>query len=531
MVLYIISILAFAGIFIVQLLSLQNADVQSTTIRLRALQLRGGGSPRAEVGVGKFGLMFRGCRLPAVALASAQRNGTLVIYTANSTERLLIDGYYWVTSAGSPANDLVRWVVEVPKKSVQSRDPWAIQDENWTTVGASGWIGSESYPNFLYPTPLARDWTVWVEYWPNYSWSDTLTWLINAVWAVGLTVALVAARRGHSETPRIAVATCCFLNATVKLLCGVANSRNGRAYESITNIQSVFINSYMAAAALWAGRGFVDHFLGLPFFAEWVLEMINTYAILGTRSEKLWTHNAIDFFFLSVWLVVRVLRLRAVRRARRLVLADMVCYDQTWARLLANVNCPMDMHWIGDLARQAKALSQACPPAKPRQSFVIQPNGVGLPSALYGSLLRLFGSRQRHRRVASFKQTHLVRVNSYVDCMDQLYCCAMCLHPILISKVRAWASFTRGCFRTSKGGILTEAVASDRPDADSGSLFSRASTIGIEHSDQAAVDFHFCKIKSVQRAVEKLVRSYNKVPLLPSQPLAPWLQSQRGSQK
>ena len=77
--------------------------------------------------------------------------------------------------------------------------------------------------------------------------------------------------------------------------------------------------------------------------------------------------------------------------------------------------------------------------------------------------------------------------------LDQLYVQATCLHPVLIRKVRDWASKSRGLFSVSETNGQQQWISLVDADVEKINLIK------------------WCKIKTVQRAVEKTVRSYGQV--------------------
>ena len=115
-----------------------------------------------------------------------------------------------------------------------------------------------------------------------------------------------------------------------------------------------------------------------------------------------------------------------------------------------------------------------------------------------------------------------------VDNLDQLYCQAVALNPILISKVQMWAAKSRGYFCTAASGVMDGNIACNNekegPDANSdGVTISQRDCLPpgssgfVLWADMLEQGLHiggqvsWAKVKSVKRSIEKSTRSYGKV--------------------
>ena len=83
-------------------------------------------------------------------------------------------------------------------------------------------------------------------------------------------------------------------------------------------------------------------------------------------------------------------------------------------------------------------------------------------------------------------------MNARISSLDQLFAQAHCLHPLLICKVREWARTTGGCVKIRRGETCT---------------YERYSELGINE----LAHIEWCKVKTLQRAIEKAVRAYGQV--------------------
>jgi hypothetical protein len=79
--------------------------------------------------------------------------------------------------------------------------------------------------------------------------------------------------------------------------------------------------------------------------------------------------------------------------------------------------------------------------------------------------------------------------------LDQLYVQAMCLEPILLRKVRIWAAASKGCFPS-------------KPVSDHFGGIQYVQYSDIENTEGSSVEIKWGKLKSADRAIEKIIRSY-----------------------
>ena len=163
--------------------------------------------------------------------------------------------------------------------------------------------------------------------------------------------------------------------------------------------------------------------------------------------------------------------MQALKRARLLVLADQARYNSAWTGIL---NEPEEMHAVAALCLHVQELEMRLtqrPQQLQRAHFVPETaiesiNNSALQSPVQG-LLPFARSRISSVGVASLTRQHSLSSNfrkqaweGLVDCgvdglidpqcpvdsLDQLYCQAVALNPILVAKVQKWASASSGCF-------------------------------------------------------------------------------------
>ena len=104
---------------------MRNGRFESSAVRFRVLETRGGGGP-AQARIGGFGLLDQGCAIAGASSGALQDGQATLAFGAP----VGADGYYFVTSAGDAAGDPVRWVLEAAPTAGNG---------SWEPVGAAVW--------------------------------------------------------------------------------------------------------------------------------------------------------------------------------------------------------------------------------------------------------------------------------------------------------------------------------------------------------------------------------------------------------
>jgi hypothetical protein len=223
---------------------------------------------------------------------------------------------------------------------------------------------------------------------------------------------------------------------------------------------------------------------------------------------------------------------QALWRARHIVLADKVKYDTVWESIIAD---PTERAMIAELGRVAREIiTQAT--ERPLQ---LNRGRASVPAAASSSLEgpsgrafsiagRLSMALSRAASVVSVETVgggnpiwaHLLdcgvegttNAMQPVDSMDQLYCQAVALSPLLIAKVQAWAAASNGCF-LSAAEYGSFSYANENRNCGDPSLpagFVRWEKVREEEM-LVGGRVRWARVKSVQRSIEKSTRSYGKV--------------------
>jgi hypothetical protein len=226
-----------------------------------------------------------------------------------------------------------------------------------------------------------------------------------------------------------------------------------------------------------------------------------------------------DTLCMLLFAVFRYWRWRTVCRARRLLLADRARYDAVWALVLEEAESRKGENRIGKcswLLELSAAIDELLLTRNviPRQLTRRQDDSkLGLIRRESSILMRtLSGVNMRVPSVPNtFSLAFSIGAVEPVKSLDQLYSQAVCIHPILVSKVRCWAAASRGCFKAADGS--SSFVDFGEQNSSSG-VFERVPTSAWprrEQVDQDSDAIGHAKIKTVARSVEKLVRSYGRV--------------------
>ena len=464
-------------------------------VRLRILELQSGRAP-ADATLAAAGLLHDGC--PANASAQAVRlDGT---YILGSTAEKPANGYFFVSN-GTSSDVPTRWIVD-----------WcAGNSSTWVPVSASVWRfnsdGSVSlYPELPNGTPLSA---------PGAATEERMQLEIGTT-GTGIEV--------DASPPLSWALTACTTNIyySLALFCCSAAGLLGRVgwipflWLSLLAVDTAFTSLGIAAIAYaepWNWREAAQMCMYLPsvlflafgsafcerqFITVLLLSCIlalASYTVSGVvlyrrdpsevllEQAKIITINSVGLVFCIVALAFRK---HALRRAQMLVLDDRCRYDCAWDALRADTEADAALQSVRDgAARMASRVGNSLTqrqiqhPATRQQHFNGQQTWANSASDL---LARCAGQRSFYDRTLPIRS------------LDQLFVQAVCLDPILRSKVQKWALQSRGCFTTRR---MNGTLACMRFEQ-------------LQHDDNVGA-IRWSNVKSSHRAIEKLVRGYEQV--------------------
>ena len=257
-----------------------------------------------------------------------------------------------------------------------------------------------------------------------------------------------------------------------------------------------------------------------------LLQVINGTIIFPAVSDLVFAIILNGGFFSIIFpLAALVFRRRALLSAHRLVLVDKARYDKAWNEILKN---PAEQHAVRALSVLVSTLISATNVAKNARQFnraeIFRGESTLNATARHGqrSLRQLSELKIEHTSNIMMRQRNVNQLGSVFTCgipgsldpnhsvrsLDQLYCQAIALNPLIIKKVWCWSSASCGCFSVNWYG-------SDSAEAATSSEALPKGFLRWEDAERMEAQFQgnirWARVKSVQRSIEKATRSYGKV--------------------
>ena len=320
---------------------------------------------------------------------------------------------------------------------------------------------------------------------PPWQWG--LVWLGSQVIQCCGTAALgIAGIAGRARWGRTIMIITLMSISFIFLICAVGYYAEHRERDALFLSTGITPSAVLAIGVMYWEARILEVFSACA--AAFFLLACFHYTILFPHR---WLLITTLLFGLNTWLLVLVsfgifIRRRALTAARRLVAADTAAYGNLWSNLMND-------------ARSSNSLVDLCSVA---EKLTCQINVAPRQCRRKASDVSHYGHCVWNRCVErSFLGGE--GVPDSVDCsqgvcsLDQLFVQAQLLDPILKAKVKEWATISSGCFPACKS-----------EDPKGGVMIVR-----WNESKTCDSKLQICwgKIKSVSRAVEKLVRSYAQV--------------------
>ncbi len=454
----------------------RNAVFAANTVQLDVLASSISGKGLAKDEFVSFGLIMDGCDVDGGLFSLIDNGDALCHY--NKTVNA--NGYYFTTSDSSEQDTSVpvRWVVKAR----------TVINSSWIQVSASGWqFGSlgETIPHsqLAYELPIIRGKKIVVD--NRRVWPAMLSAAAGGIeWAIGLSCCIIFARLGWFSLVRVCFVCCASFDVVVVFVCIIGYYSLGFNRAATENWLSVWSQLTFAAGIYWYEAQMVYVFIvyGLQYF---LMTAINDLVIY----QRPWTATVLDLFpsigtvTFSFGVCILIFRRKALSRARKLVLSDMNRYNAAWASVQEAEGAPQ---MLSELEKVVSSVSHVKGCEAPRQ-FNYDKEQLCEPKEI------------RPSGTVSFDKTPLECACSScpVRSLDQLFVQALCVHPILLHKAKAWATKSNGCFpavvKVNETCNQKEFVTLDTVESN------------------AKISMKFAKIKSVSRALEKLGRSYGQV--------------------
>ena len=332
--------------------ALQNAKQRSIfpagDIRLRILGLRGGGNVSESCSIFKTGLLWNSCDLSSANTDASQVDScdNIIFRKPNQS-----NGYFLVIDGSeNGAADPARWILEVSNANGNRSE--------WQTIGASVWRFTPSgdkqlFPNLNYATPHLQP--------PAHYSSEEqgltgngvkvkidgrppLSWYFSAVadpipYALGFVSFAIAGFAKHPSLMSLLWATTLASDVTITVAGGIAVAavepwmwRQG----ILQMVNAVFELLLLVGSLRWERqiiRLLLSYCIGI--LISTVTAEVILYEVPLSRAVN---GQLLGLNFIAAIFAVCVLAFRRVSlsRARRLILADQLCYDALWKTVQGN---------------------------------------------------------------------------------------------------------------------------------------------------------------------------------------------------
>ena len=453
-------------------------------LRFTALGLRNPSISPKSFNISSLGILQDGCRKSP---DSTTRNGDS--FYANFDHEITGNGVYFLTSLTSPDLDPVQWYVQASTTNGSSWIPVASSSMMISRDGSTSFstvtskMISDARNNFI-EIDLRISWE-WIVCWVGAQYLTCSAYFLASV--AGMT---------HREESGKAIWVFISLVATTLLfVAAVGYHIRGSSLEAIYQWLNIIPGLCLT--------------LGVWFYESRYLFVVAIFGFMrgganAIQSVVLFQKPWLNFFaqdfalstspvaFLLVILLV-IYRQQVIIQAQKLVLPDLDRYITVW-----NDIKQASSGELLELTTEAIRLSQMCWKSAPRQ-ISHRAHDDNFVAISWNKIFRQPFSTPWFPSMIE----NICRKSKYLNSMDQLFAQAGCLHTILLSKAREWALEAEGGFPV---------------------MFSRCPSFPkySEVKDDNFIQVKFGKLKSADRSLEKLVRSYNMVMYLKFQPISLW---------
>ena len=485
---------------------MQGGYFEANIVKFETLELRAGGIPVESAQLGDFGLVQDGCKLNQSH--TILRNVLTSEFVLRLDKSVRVNGYFFQTSNDSFELDPVKWIVKAS----------ADNGSSWNEVGASIWRLNTDGTTVLYPQ-LAFDTTVERGHFTIFDFRRPWRWcLVSIVRGVvlftGTFASLYYAIAGHEESAKMSW----IVMFSVLGLCFITSA----AWCNWTGLLREAIVTW-----IYVVECFVIP-IGLAYFESKCVAMLFLFSFLGAFDSLIADcvvygdgsgcslvnslQNIYIFFFTATFAAfVTLFHHRILQKARSLILRDKKVYDRLWQDIVQDPTAQADLQTLKMNAKRhyddefgtAEMASpdprQYNPYLLERQKSIQRAQALQRRSSWYDAFGQIHpgeGIRRLSRAATALGLSITLHrneeINARISSLDQLFAQAYCLHPLLISKVKIWARESGGCVKISDGHTHK---------------YVRYSELESQQHQHIV----WCKSKSLQRAIEKVVRAYGQV--------------------
>ena len=469
----------------------------ASAVRLIAHAVRGGGPANVSISLA-LELLRDGCSVPG-RRATAEVSGNT--YTAWYDRPISWSNGLAMVTRGED-DDPVEWIAE------------AWDGARWVAVAASGMLlwpldvdgERELYPR-LQSAPV-KGWTV-VDLRAPAAWIGPAL-LCPFLNSLTTTACLFAALIGREHLARPILALTFAQNMVVYCSLGLLSAWLGQQREAVVSAV-IAVTPALMTWILCKREQYSLAIILVPYIQVNLLRSFVRNTIFLDSSPAVVVRKTISpspgvlqsvLIHFYPWIIAGassiIRRFRAIRRARGLLAKDRARYDIAWAAELTRPSAATNLSRIvATTSRMAALASPAMSRQLNRQSR-LKPRRLGC---------RLFGTsaQPREQAMVSAAGSQLAALEAPfgdyglpatldlgrpVDSLDQLYAAAAAIQPVLQAKVWMWAA--------SSNGLLPAAGA-------------RGEYIAAKICGDGRSCVRWAGLKSVERAVEKIVRVYRQV--------------------
>ena len=434
-------------------------------LRFTAVGLRNPNILANNSNISSLGVLQDGCKVsPAATLSRANT------FYALFDREVHGNGFYFVTSSTSPDLDPVKWYVQT---SVNNGTSWTAIASSVMMINRDGSIAFSitiprlisSMRNNMLKFDLRTTWE-WIVCWIG---ADIFTFLQFFL------VAVAGVMRKESYTKIIWVSMS-FCGTILLAVSAIGYDGEGllldATYQWLNFLPSILFSfgvclfeaRYLVAVFIYGiARGGASAIQSVVLFQKpWIL--------FATQDFALSTSPVALVFVLFVVLN----RHRVEFQSWQLIVRDMKRYNLLWEDI-KNGN----IESLVTLKEEVQKMTKLCPKSTPRQLTCSE----------------IFRESDSVKALPTFKVLFGYSRDYLLDSTDQLFVQAGCLHPLLLTKVRTWALLSDGSFPV---------------------MFARCPSYPkyAEIKDDDKAQIKYGKLKSAERSLEKLVRSYDMVSVL-----------------
>mmetsp|Transcript_58167 Transcript_58167/g.152916 ORF Transcript_58167/g.152916 Transcript_58167/m.152916 type:complete len:1521 (-) Transcript_58167:439-5001(-) len=430
--------------------------------------------------ISSFGLMSRQCKVLANVSFVEQQDGYSVLEFPGRVGPQPVNGYYFSMSNCSEAGCPTHWTVEIFDGGRQS----------WRMVGASYWrFDSDSgeiqfVPSVSYLPFLANNTEIVVQDVINWEW--VLEFLVVSIICCVSWVLISTASLFKRE--RLGISICgayLISNALIYIVLLISNLQRGRYTASLLYFMFFIPSMWFGLGILLYQKQVVNIMMifGLLKLISRVLESnLYPYSI----SQRLAVAYSTGPLVVLFCFILIFFRQWALMKSRKLVQSDKQHYDQVWNDV--SHSCPNNE--IVELRKLVKRIT------KQRKNGPQHSHLQGNSRNFQG---RLSSDSVSFTTVLSIEANDEDARQGGVSNLEQLYCQAHILHPILLDKVKSWAFEARGMLPVHKPG-----------DGGEAPLLTYMRWSDICENEELVRSVVWPKIKSTERSLEKILRSYQK---------------------